>query len=332
MRKLPGALFLAVALISPSLLHAGTFAWPVDSPNTMSNSYATYNAIGNSKYHTGFDLTSSTGSTTVRAAALGRVRTVPNYTYANSNHGMGNVVIIDHNEGKGPFTLYAHLASISVANGQSVSKGQVIGVMGNTGCSGCGVHLHFEVRHWGVLGGLDDDLGPYWGYTPGLPNLWGYINPWPYLDYDLAYYNGTPVSSTAAQNVLSGPDPAQYTKVIATVQAGQKFSASSKYGDWYQVHLPSDDGPGSGWIRASYSAATTWRVNDPIRGLIGVRVRSGPSTTYSQISSIWDRQWVVELGRAVAGNGCSTHWIQIQLASNEPAASGWVCGDFLSLQ
>lgn len=41
-------------------------------------------------------------------------------------------------------TLYAHMSSISVVEGQSVSQGEAVGVIGNTGYS-TGVHLHFEV-------------------------------------------------------------------------------------------------------------------------------------------------------------------------------------------
>ncbi|NMB54989.1 MAG: M23 family metallopeptidase [Leptolinea sp.] len=64
--------------------------------------------------------------------------------YAGWNdYGYGNVVVIDH--GNGWQTLYAHLNSISVACGQSVSQGQVIGLLGSTGKSS-GPHLHFEMR------------------------------------------------------------------------------------------------------------------------------------------------------------------------------------------
>jgi murein DD-endopeptidase MepM/ murein hydrolase activator NlpD len=63
------------------------------------------------------------------------------------NNGYGNMVMVDH--GNGYVTLYAHLNSIYVRQGENVSKGQQIGTVGNTGNS-TGPHLHFEVRYQGV--------------------------------------------------------------------------------------------------------------------------------------------------------------------------------------
>jgi LysM repeat protein len=59
------------------------------------------------------------------------------------NGGYGNYVVIKH--ANGAQTLYAHMNSVAVSAGESVSQGVQIGSVGNTGKS-TGAHLHFEVR------------------------------------------------------------------------------------------------------------------------------------------------------------------------------------------
>lgn len=61
---------------------------------------------------------------------------------ASYHSSWGNNVLIDH--GNGVWTRYAHLSSIGVSAGQTVSQGQYIGKVGSTGNSS-GPHLHFEV-------------------------------------------------------------------------------------------------------------------------------------------------------------------------------------------
>lgn len=57
----------------------------------------------------------------------------------------GNALAIDH--GSGLYSVYTHLRDIPVfSRGDPVTRDTPIGVMGETGCEGCGVHLHFVVR------------------------------------------------------------------------------------------------------------------------------------------------------------------------------------------
>lgn len=87
----------------------------------------------------GVDIASSLG-TPVLAAASGQVLVSRSGGWGG---GYGTYVVIKHPNGTQ--TLYGHLSQALVSVGQSVTKGQQIGKMGNTGQSS-GVHLHFEVR------------------------------------------------------------------------------------------------------------------------------------------------------------------------------------------
>jgi murein DD-endopeptidase MepM/ murein hydrolase activator NlpD len=89
--------------------------------------------------YNGVDLGAPAG-TAVRAAQAGEVIIARGSGW---NGGYGLYIVIKHPNGTQ--TLYAHLSSLSVAQGDSVVSGQTIGAVGNTGRS-TGNHLHFEVR------------------------------------------------------------------------------------------------------------------------------------------------------------------------------------------
>ncbi len=89
--------------------------------------------------HNGIDIAATPG-TPVLASGSGRVIVAKMGGY---NGGYGNMIIISHD--KGIQTVYAHLRDISISQGQSVTQGQMIGEVGNSGHS-TGPHLHFEVR------------------------------------------------------------------------------------------------------------------------------------------------------------------------------------------
>lgn len=85
----------------------------------------------------GVDLAAPTG-THIYASAPGTVILARN----GYNGGYGNMVIIQHSNGTK--TLYGHMSKLGTSTGAKVSRGQLIGYVGNTGRS-TGPHLHFEV-------------------------------------------------------------------------------------------------------------------------------------------------------------------------------------------
>ena len=115
---------------------AGVFVWPTSGRITQ----------GFRWYHRAIDIANKIG-TPVLAADAGKV-IVAGWP---DNVGYGNRVIIDH--GNGFVTLYGHMSQVHVVVGQTVTRGNVIGLLGSTGRS-TGPHLHFEIR----LNG--DDVNP----------------------------------------------------------------------------------------------------------------------------------------------------------------------------
>lgn len=96
--------------------------------------------------HAGLDMVVASG-TPVKASAQGRVLAVDDYFFN------GKTVFIDH--GNGLITLYCHLKRIDVQTGESVAKGQRIGLSGKTGRA-TGPHLHWSVVLNGAM--VDPEL------------------------------------------------------------------------------------------------------------------------------------------------------------------------------
>ncbi len=110
--------------------------WPTEGKVTSSFGERQDPFNGEGAFHSGIDIAAPYG-TAVRATADGDI------TKAGLGAGYGREITIDH--GHSLETLYGHLSSIAVVEGEHVSRGQIIGYVGQSGRSTC-PHLHYEVR------------------------------------------------------------------------------------------------------------------------------------------------------------------------------------------
>jgi murein DD-endopeptidase MepM/ murein hydrolase activator NlpD len=118
-----------------SAVSASGYTLPVDHV-MIGTPYHKSGAMWASGYHTGVDFVVPTG-TPLKAVASGTVVT------AGWGGSYGNNVVLRLPDGK--YAQYAHMSSISVSVGQTVSEGQRLGLSGATG-NVTGPHLHFEIR------------------------------------------------------------------------------------------------------------------------------------------------------------------------------------------
>ena len=142
---------------SNSITNNGNYLWPVpDSPNI--SSYFGEWRDNNTRQHKGIDISGKYGGGDSRDYKLPIVSTTAGEVVevtttcptdgsygSNCGGGWGNYVKVKDAEGK--IWIYAHMTqgSVSVSKGQTVTQGQQLGTMGNSGSSK-GVHLHYEVR------------------------------------------------------------------------------------------------------------------------------------------------------------------------------------------
>ncbi|MFN2469309.1 MAG: M23 family metallopeptidase [Gaiellaceae bacterium] len=117
----------------PVSFGSGRLVWPLPRPYTAISS--PFGPRGG-RLHAGIDVPAPIG-TQIFAADTGTV------VIAGPTGGYGNYTCIQHT--KSLSTCYAHQSRFAVRPGEDVQKGQVIGLVGNTGNS-TGPHLHFETR------------------------------------------------------------------------------------------------------------------------------------------------------------------------------------------
>jgi murein DD-endopeptidase MepM/ murein hydrolase activator NlpD len=126
--------------VSPEREWSGSFKAPLDAPfSDVFGSQRTFNGEVKS-VHEGLDFAATAGSP-VAALNSGTV------LLARPLYFEGNCVVLDH--GQGLLTLYLHLSEFKVKEGDKVTRGQELGLVGGTGRA-TGPHLHIAVRWQGV--------------------------------------------------------------------------------------------------------------------------------------------------------------------------------------
>lgn len=144
--------------------HSSDFRWPLDPQFHKLTTYFGWESAFGGRNHGGIDIVGASASIssqniyTVQSGTVIKVyngcpHDKPKWYSCGCGGGWGNYIVIDH--GGSISTLYAHCRKIFVTEGQKVTKGDVIGLVGTTGWS-TGEHLHFEVR---VKGNRVDPLG-----------------------------------------------------------------------------------------------------------------------------------------------------------------------------
>ncbi|WP_457031226.1 M23 family metallopeptidase [Kitasatospora sp. P5_F3] len=124
-------------------------AWSAPTPGKpISNPYGVKNPDYAAGYHTGVDFAVAVGTPLL---AVGDATVVS----AGYDGAYGNEVVLRLSDGH--FAEYAHLSSLSVHAGQTVTAGQQIGKAGTTGNS-TGPHLHFEIRSANKYGAVIDPI------------------------------------------------------------------------------------------------------------------------------------------------------------------------------
>ncbi|HET7318274.1 MAG TPA: peptidoglycan DD-metalloendopeptidase family protein [Nitrospirota bacterium] len=117
----------------------GRLPWPAEGPLLTRFGMQRHPQFGTMVFRRGIEIEVREGET-VRAVEDGQV------AYADWYRGYGKLVILDH--GGGLYTLYGNLSKLDLKKGQRVSRGQAIGLAGETG-SLKGAKLYFEIRRKG---------------------------------------------------------------------------------------------------------------------------------------------------------------------------------------
>lgn len=124
----------------PNVGSTTSWGWPTNSGYTITSYYGyRLQIFGEGNFHSGIDIAGTGYGSNIYATNNGTIETMEYI------HSYGYYIMINHNNGY--YSLYAHMKGFApnLSIGSTVSRGQVIGYLGNSGWS-TGPHLHYEIR------------------------------------------------------------------------------------------------------------------------------------------------------------------------------------------
>ena len=367
---------LAAWILSSCISAAQQMVWPLPNP-VISQQYgerdsleARYNPreqyrAGQST-HGGVDFSSKNrnsngealGGDAVNSVAHGVVSKI---YWNNINSPLGNAIVIHHPSLGEIYTVYGHLDQVSVVEGQTVFPTTIIGTMGGTAAGAVKeIHLHFEAKNRPTDYSPTADQGApkYWGYLPGHPDLYGYLDPLRFIrvNFELEEeISPLPLLNSLTRGVAVRNNPgvsygSQESKTIWTLESWQAICATKRAvvnsEEWVFVNIPSRNqkstvaaihGPTGGWIKRSElvelppSRAAIYRVKEGSTS--GLIIRDQTSLQSDEVGRAFPGQCLVTIGsKSATANG--EKWISFDLPEtamrNYPVAgplsstTGWV--------
>lgn len=276
----------------------GSMAFPVEGRNTRAilSVFGADRDAGRRSHH-GVDIFAPRG-TPVLSATPGRVTHV-------QNTAIGGKVVWVRDSDQPNSVYYAHLDSQAIEAGATVTKGTLLGFVGNTGnARTTPPHLHF-----GVYRRRDGPVDPYYYLLKPSQNLVEISAPLAHLGE---------WTRTVNQGIRLRGGPNSRATVVAELEEHTPVRVLGAAGSWYRVRLP--DGQ-AGFVAARLTEA----VSEPLRSEVvaeAATMVSGPSETAPVMEA-------VEAGTGVSVLGTFDGFLYVQSPGGN---TGWIASEPTSFQ
>lgn len=249
------------------------FLWPVPGRYNLTSCYL------DNRNHYSLDIDGETGDAVVASYA----GTVTGVDTADQTTGWGNFVLLEHRytlksgSQVTMYSRYAHLEEVLVSVGDTVTAGQTVGTVGNTGTS-TGSHLDYDIMYGSTSGSLDPYINELLALPSGLYTTGGWCCQ-QYVAYVKEFYSGAPACTHAQYDaqgnctecgkaydwkatedfsVLGNYTVSGQTTAYATPYTAVSGGTALSVGQSVVVNGKVTNAQGQGWYEISLSGGTAY--------------------------------------------------------------------------